>query len=63
MSELIKKFFVEEVQGKCTDDEFEFGNLHRKNFKCSFCANGNCHYKGECDSRDDPNQHLGWRIS
>lgn len=61
---LIEKFTVKEIQGKCTDNGFEFGNLHRKEFKCSFCdEDGNCHYCKECDRRDIPNQNLGWRIS
>lgn len=61
---LIEKFTTKENQGKCTDNNFEFGNLHRKDYKCAFCdKNNNCYYNGECDRRDTPNQNLGWRIS
>jgi hypothetical protein len=63
MSNLIEKFLVMEPQGVCTDDSFEFGNLHRKSIRCSFCINGECHYIGECDRRDIPDQNLGWRIT
>ena len=64
MTELIKKFYVEDSQGKCTDNIFEFGNTHRKTFNCSFCSEeGSCHYKGECDRRNILNKNLGWRVS
>lgn len=40
----INAFFTESLQGKCTDNTFEVGNLYRKTFACAFCVNGNCHY-------------------
>ena len=58
---IIEKFLTVEDQGQCTNDSFEFGNLYRKDIKCSFCIDGRCHYNGECDRRDIPDQHLGWR--
>ena len=64
MKKEIELFYSKEIKGKCTDNKFEFGNLHRKEYKCSFCIEDmECHYCGECDRRDIPNQHLGWRVS
>ena len=63
MTEAIKKLFSEEVQGKCTDGSFEFGNTHRKTINCLFCIDKNCHYIGQCERRDVPDQELGWRWS
>ena len=61
---LIEKFTTKESQGKCTDSVFEFGNLYRKEFKCSFCdKDGDCYYSEKCDRRNIPNNNLGWRIS
>ena len=58
---LIEKFLTTEEQGYCTDPTFEFGNTYRKDIRCNFCIDGKCHYVGECDRRDVPDQHLGWR--
>lgn len=63
MNSTIKKFYTENPQGKCTDNNFEFGNLHRKEYKCSFYNNGKCHYVGNCDRKNTNNQNLGWRTS
>lgn len=63
MTELIKKFYTQKVQGKCTDPIFEFGNLHRKEYQCSFHLDGECHYCGECDRREGEESNFGWRIS
>lgn len=64
MTELIKKFCIQESQGNCTEPIFEFGNLHRKEYICPFCINnGECHYCGKCDHREGEVANEGWRIS
>ena len=64
MTDLLKKFYSESIKGTCTDSVFEFGNLHRKEYVCPFCINNKeCHYNGECDRRDIPDQNFGWRRS
>ena len=61
MGNLIDKFYTQNSNGKCTDHSLEFGNMYRKIIICAFCdANGECHYSGDCDRRDIPDQHLGW---
>lgn len=56
----IDKFFTEKKQGDCSNDEFEFGNLHRTIIKCKFCVKGECHYNGKCERRDNPEYVSGW---
>ena len=63
MTGLIKRFYVEESQGNCTDPTFEFGNLHRKEYDCPFYINKECHYCGSCDHRKGEVANEGWRIS
>ena len=63
-TKLIEKFFAMNPQGTCMDPMFEFGNLHRKEIKCSFCIDENsCHYMGECDRRSTSEIGLGWKIN
>ena len=65
MTELLKRFYSEESKGKCTDPNFEFGNLHRKEYKCPFYSieNKGCHFIGKCDHREGEVANEGWRIS
>ena len=63
MSHIIDRFFVELDQGTCKDNEFEFGNTHRKNITCMFCIEGRCHYSGECDRRSGEQEHEGWKYN
>lgn len=50
---VVKAFWTEDCRGVCTDDKFEYGNLHRKTINCSFCVNNGCYYRGECERRID----------
>ena len=50
-SSLIAAFFEKQPVGDCTDNKFEFGNLHRKTIECSFCINNKCQYRDDCDRR------------
>ena len=63
MNEIIEKFFIEEGVGECTDNQFEFGNTHRKNITCAFCIDGICHYNGDCDRRTGETGNDGWKFN
>ena len=65
MNSLIDKFYTPDSNGKCTDKNLEFGNLHRTIIICAFCNNesGECHYSGDCDRKNSENKNLGWRTN
>ena len=63
MSEVLKRFWTEQPNGKCTDPELEFGNTHRKSIQCQFYVSGNCHFCDKCDRREGEVANEGWRTN